>query len=100
SLTPPNLLVGALAVSYPAASPEVTGVGGTAVDFTTGFSSTYWGTSNGANGGSAQNPPIPETSWNDDEELATAYGSASNGSNTASYWQEHYAIVASGGGPS
>ena len=94
STTPANLAVGGLAVSYPAASPEVTGVGGTAVDFTTGFSSTYWGTINGANGGSAQNPPIPETSWNDDEELATAFGQ------TASHWQETYAIVASGGGPS
>jgi subtilase family serine protease len=94
STTPANLAVGGLAVSYPAASPEVTGVGGTAVDFATGFSSTYWTTTNGANGGSAQNPPIPETSWNDDEELATAYGK------TASYWQENYAIVSSGGGPS
>ncbi len=100
STTPANLAVGGLAVSYPAASPEVTGVGGTAVDFTTGFSSTYWGTSNGTDGGTAQNPPIPETSWNDDEELATAYGSATKGTNTASYWQENYAIVASGGGPS
>ncbi len=92
---PPNLALLGLAVSYPASSPEVTGVGGTAVDFTTGFSSTYWGTTNAPDGGSAQNPPIPETSWNDDEELPLQYSGT-----TQSQWQENYAIVASGGGPS
>jgi subtilase family serine protease len=87
-----NLAVGGLAISYPASSPEVTGVGGTAVEYPTGFSTTYWSTTNGANGGSAQNPPIPETTWNDDEELALAYG------NTQEYWQQNYAIVSGGGG--
>ena len=33
STNPPNLAVGGLAVSYPASSPEVTGVGGTALTF-------------------------------------------------------------------
>ena len=97
STNPPNLAQFGLAVNYPASSPEVTGVGGTAVDWSTGFSSTYWGTINGTDGGSAQNPPIPETSWNDDEELATAYPSFFP---TAASAQEGYAIVSSGGGPS
>jgi subtilase family serine protease len=94
STTPPNLAQGGLAVGYPASSPEVTGVGGTAVDWSTGFSSTYWGTVNGVDGGTAQNPPVPEVGWNDDAELAIAYGQ------TQSDWQSSYAIVSTGGGPS
>lgn len=94
--TPPdNLAVYGLAVSYPASSPEITAVGGTAVSYPTGFSSTYWGTSNGTNGGTAQNPPLPETSWNDDVELGVAYGA---GSPLAV--QETYGILGSGGGAS
>jgi hypothetical protein len=98
-----NLAVGGLAVSYPASSPEVTGVGGTAISYPTGFSSTYWATSNNSNGdgGSAQNPPLPETAWNDDEELETAYGDYGGTCPTGQQgWQECYAIVATGGGPS
>jgi subtilase family serine protease len=56
---------GGLGVSYPASSPEVTGVGGT--EFSGDLppnTSLYWNTSNGANGGSAI-IYIPETSWND-----------------------------------
>jgi subtilase family serine protease len=91
-----NLAIGGLAVSYPASSPEVTGVGGTAISFPNGFTSTYWGTGSGSitNGGTAQNPPLPETSWNDDVELAAAFGG------TAFSVQESYAIVSSGGGVS
>jgi subtilase family serine protease len=88
-----NLAVGGLAVSYPASSPEVTGVGGTAIT-PAGLGSTYWATTNGTDGGSAQSPPLPEQSWNDDEELATVFGS------TAALNQEKYAIVSTGGGPS
>ncbi len=88
-----NLAAGGLAASYPASSPEVTGVGGTAVAYPSGFGSTYWGTTNGPDGGSAL-AYTPETSWNDDEELALAYGQ------TALYWQQNYAIVSTGGGPS
>ena len=73
---PPNLAVGGLAVSYPASSPEVTGVGGTALTFPAGLQSPYWGTTNGSDGGSAQNAPLPETTWNDNEELALAYPTA------------------------
>jgi hypothetical protein len=54
-------------VSYPASSPSVTGVGGTEFDEGTG---TYWGATNGANGGSVltngpMNGYIPELAWND-----------------------------------
>ena len=90
-----NLAVGGLAVSYPASSPEVTGVGGTAVIYPDGFSTTYWGTTNGLDGGSAQNAPLPETSWNDDEELTFLQSGS-----TAASWQQNYAIVSTGGGPS
>lgn len=48
-------------VSYPASSPSVTGVGGTEFDEGSG---TYWGATNGANGGSAKSY-IPELAWND-----------------------------------
>jgi len=90
-----NLAVGGLAVSYPASSPEVTGVGGTAIVYPTGFTSSFWGTTNATNGGTAQNPPLPETAWNDDEELTLLESGT-----TAQGWQENYAIVATGGGVS
>ncbi len=50
-----------LAVNFPASIPEVTAVGGT--EFNEG-SGTYWGTTNGANGGSALSY-IPELAWDD-----------------------------------
>lgn len=92
-----NLAIGGLAVSYPASSPEVTAVGGTAITYPGGFSSTYWGTSNGTNGGTAKNAPLPETSWNDDVELGIAFP-GSFGSPLSV--QQSYAIVQSGGGAS
>lgn len=93
-----NLAIGGLAVSYPSSSPEVTAVGGTAIPLGN-FTSQYWGTTNGNNGGSILAPPagpgyIPEQAWNDDEELATA------NSLPQIQVQEQYAIVATGGGPS
>ncbi len=97
STNPANLAVNGLAVSYPASSPEVTGVGGTAIAYPAGFSSTYWGTANPTNGGTAQNAPLPETSWNDDVELGVAFpGSFGSPASV----QETYAIVQSGGGAS
>lgn len=68
-----------LAVSYPASSPEVTGIGGT--EFSgdlppnTGL---YWNTSNGVNGGSAI-MYIPETSWNDAAEAPPSLASSGGG---------------------
>jgi len=63
-----NLALNGIAVSYPASSPEVTGVGGSAIDASnlTSTSTNYWGTQNGTDGGTALSY-IPEISWNDDE---------------------------------
>jgi len=74
-------------VSYPASSPEVTGVGGT--EFNEGSnSSTYWGTSNGADGASVlpngpQNGYIPELAWNDSTLAAALDGTGGGPSNCA-----------------
>jgi hypothetical protein len=68
---PFDAAVGGLAVSYPASSVYVTGVGGTEVSIANDSSSSYWGTSNGSTGGSLLPGAIlPEIPWNDDEELA------------------------------
>ena len=64
--------VGGLSVGYPASSPWVTGVGGTAVslaDDSYPNPSSFWARSNGATGGSATSY-IPEISWNDNETWA------------------------------
>ena len=61
-----TLATGGLAVSYPASSPEVTGVGGTMIPYNE-YTSTYWSTSNGSTGGSAITY-IPEQGWNDAQE--------------------------------
>jgi subtilase family serine protease len=62
-----------LAVSYPASSPEVTGVGGTSItlanDSYPSPATAYWSTSPGPNDGTALQY-VPEQPWNDDEELA------------------------------
>jgi subtilase family serine protease len=79
-LSPPNSAVNppfspaefGLAVSYPASSPEVTGVGGTAISLANDSypnPSPFWSTTLGTNGGTVVRY-IPELAWNDDEELA------------------------------
>ncbi len=61
-----------LGVSYPASSPEVTGVGGTSIPSPTYYTSTYWGSTNATNGGSMQQALIGhEAAWNDDPAIAT-----------------------------
>jgi subtilase family serine protease len=94
----PALATGGLGVSYPASSPEVTGVGGTAIPYAdlTTSASIYWNTSNNsASNEDSAKSYIPETSWNEDEELSSAFG------NTQLYWQTSgYIISASGGGVS
>jgi subtilase family serine protease len=101
-------------VNYPASSPEVTGVGGTAVtiaDISTD-ASTYWNTVNGSNGGSVIEY-IPEAAWNDDAEIGAfcaAPGNSTNGNcNPASPQvkitdqqtaQEDFWISSTGGGAS
>jgi hypothetical protein len=97
-----------LAVSYPASSPEATGVGGTMIPLGE-YNNTYWGGTNGADGGSALSY-IPETAWNDISEIG-AYcagnptnsnchprgGVAITGPQTA---QEDFWISSTGGGAS
>jgi subtilase family serine protease len=59
-----------LAVNYPASSPEVTGVGGTEISISDDSApNSYWGTTIGANGGTALRY-IPEITWNDDVQFA------------------------------
>ena len=73
--------VGGLAVSYPASSPEVTAVGGTEISLANDSypsPSTFWSTTLGPNGGTAQSY-IPELPWNDDEELAQYCHSPASG---------------------
>jgi VCBS repeat-containing protein len=100
-----NYPTGGYAISYPASSPEVTGVGGTLIPYAN-YTSTYWGTSNSATGGSALEY-IPEEGWNDAQEWSeycTAFPSDSTCSSNPglSSWataQESYVgVVASGGG--
>jgi Pro-kumamolisin, activation domain/Bacterial Ig-like domain (group 3) len=78
---PFNPAVNGLAVSYPASSPEVTGVGGTAISLANDSYPTpspFWSTTLGTNGGTAVSY-IPELAWNDDEELALYCHSPANG---------------------
>jgi subtilase family serine protease len=89
-----NLAVGGVAVSFPASSPEVTGVGGTAIP-KSDFTSTFWGTTNATDGGTALSY-IPETSWNDDVELV----GVSNFGATPQVVQQNIGIESSGGGAS
>jgi len=56
---------GGVAVSYPASSPEVTGVGGTGFSIAT-LQGSGWNTSNNPAGGSIQGY-LTEQPWNDDE---------------------------------
>jgi hypothetical protein len=65
--------VNGLAVSYPASSPEVTGVGGTSIPPipAADYSPTYWGSTNGGTGGSALlTLEGLEAAWNDDAAFA------------------------------
>jgi hypothetical protein len=82
TLTSTNQATQGLAVGYPASSPEVTGVGGTAIPLAN-FSATYWGQSNGSDGGTALSY-VPEQPWNDDAEFfeyCQAHGSSTFCSN-------------------
>lgn len=66
-----NLAQFGLAVSYPASSQHVTGVGGTAVPFNDlpPFSGSFFGTNNAGDGGTALGY-VPEEAWNDVDEFA------------------------------
>ena len=82
--TPPvNLATQGYAVSYPASSPEVTGVGGTAIPLAN-FTSQYWSTAatNPTDGGTALSY-IPEQAWNDNNEIAQFCSQQTAGSSGA-----------------
>jgi subtilase family serine protease len=73
--------VGGLSVGYPASSPWVTGVGGTAIslaDDSYPNPSSFWARSNGTNGGSATSY-IPEIPWNDNETWAAYCAAPASG---------------------
>ncbi len=102
--------VGGVSVNYPASSPEVTGVGGTAITLANDTSSTYWNTGNGGTGGSAKSY-IPEIGWNDNEALGAfclsnpSVSFCNPGSpyvkiTNAQTFQEDYWISIGGGGAS
>src|SRR6202140_5374993 len=103
-----NLAQFGLAVSYPATSQYVTGVGGTAVPFldVPPFSTAYFGETNGTDGGSALGY-VPEQAWNDVDEFA-AYCAASPGNSFCSHFgitsplaaQEALGLGGGGGGAS
>lgn len=79
---------GALAVDYPASSPNVTGVGGTQFSGDVSSASTYWGSSNTA-GGASVISYIPEAAWNEDSS-ADGLGSTGGGASvlfTKPSWQ-------------
>jgi subtilase family serine protease len=80
---PPPPAIHGLAVNGLASPPEVTAVGGT--EFNEG-SGTYWGSINGANGGSALSY-IPELAW-DDNSTGTGFdpGVAATGGGTSIFF--------------
>jgi subtilase family serine protease len=67
-------------VSYPASSPEVTGVGGTEFNEGTG---NYWDPTNGSDGGSATGY-IPELGWNDTT-LAKTFDATGGGASNCAF---------------
>ncbi len=89
TVTATSLATQGIAVSYPASSASVTGVGGTAIPLAN-FTSTYWGTTNGTDGGTALSY-IPEQAWNDNSEIfqfcqanpTNTFCSTGNGTGTA-----------------
>lgn len=110
---PNNLALGGLAVQFPASSQYATGVGGTGVPLSA-LGPTYWGTTNGSDGGSALGP-VPQQAWNDDSEInqycngAGAGGSFCLNGNGTTGWvpittqadaQADIGLTGGGGGPS
>lgn len=89
TVTATSLATRGIAVSYPASSASVTGAGGTAIPLGN-FTATYWGTTNGTDGGTALSY-IPEQAWNDDAEIleycqanpSNTFCSTGNGTGTA-----------------
>ena len=100
-----TLAVDGLAVSYPASSQYVTGVGGTMIPYTEN-TATYWSATNGPTGGSLVQY-APEQGWNDAQEFgAFCVANPSNSfctGNGITSWETAQAaidITAGGGGAS
>ena len=95
---PVNVATQGLAVDFPASSPNVTGVGGTAFNEQSG---TYWYTANNSANGSALFY-IPEIAWNDTPvSVAAGQGLAGSGGGASSYygkpvWQTGTGVPADG----
>ncbi|MBZ5664477.1 MAG: hypothetical protein LAO30_07720 [Acidobacteriia bacterium] len=90
-------------VSYPASSPEATGVGGTLIPFNE-YTSQFWNAGNGTDGGSAVSY-IPENGWNDPQEWGAFCAAASGNCNGFPFsdWQtaqNFFGILGGGGGVS
>jgi subtilase family serine protease len=113
TLTQAGLATQGVGVGYPASSPEVTGVGGTAIPLTNlgsgANAGTYWGTTNGTDGGSVLSVPgyIPEQAWNDDDEIGAFCAQnpsnsfcSSNGVTDALSAQSAIGVSSTGGGAS
>ncbi|MGC2473467.1 MAG: protease pro-enzyme activation domain-containing protein [Candidatus Sulfotelmatobacter sp.] len=110
-ISPGQLATQGLALGYPASSPEVTGVGGTAIPITN-FGTNYWTQTNGTDGNSVvANSYIPEQAWNDDLEFYEAcqgnnISFCTTGNNTGvpitseATAQNAIGISSTGGGPS
>jgi subtilase family serine protease len=104
--TDPNSLAQlGLAVQFPAASANVTGVGGTGVP-SADLGPAFWGTTNGATGGSALGA-VPQQGWNDDAEIGlfcvnnpTNSFCVSNGITNQQTAQAAIGLSGGGGGPS
>ncbi len=78
-----------LAVSYPASSAYVTGVGGTSFSGDLTSNSTYWATTNDNNFGNELGLYIPSSTWNDTPTTATAItntGLSASGGGVSSLW--------------
>ena len=89
-----------LAVDVPAASPYVTGVGGTEFSGDVSSAGTYWESSNNSNNGSAISY-IPETSWNDTDTTTPSNGLSASGGGASTLfskpsWQTGTGVPADG----
>jgi subtilase family serine protease len=101
-----NLATGGIAVSYPASSPSVTGVGGSLIPYTD-YTAAFWNAGNGTDGGSLIAYDPNETAWNDAQEIGafcTANPSNSfcvnNGVDNWKTAQTVIGLLAAGGGVS
>ncbi len=114
TVTATQLATKGLGLGYPASSPEVTAVGGTAVQLG-GFTSAYWSTGANDTFGTSiiANSNIPQQGWNDDlefSEYCLGSGSGSTFCTTGNQTgtaitseqtaQNAISISSSGGGPS